>query len=439
MGNGKIALKFFGSGGEVGRNAILLRINAKNILLDSGVKKIGNREYLPENLDSIATKIDYIILSHAHLDHTGFLPFLYNNGCRAPIYLTRETAELTRLILEDSYMIRKKTNQKAPKPWKIYPYFRRISYYKLYELGNNLYFKAYPAGHIQGSACFVIGDGNDFIFYSGDYNTRDLRTQKKAVFPAENISLAITESTYGGKQDRLPSVSQRDKMFIRIIKETLDSGGDVLIPVFAVGRSQEIFSTLYAYYIAGEIDLNEYNVYFEGTMMEKATSIYNIYNNFSLSFLYDKEIGAFNRVDYRTRDKIMRNKQPKIIIATSGMISGGSSPEYLKYIASDSKNTLLFVGYQAEETVGRDILLGINPVRLDDVYVNIKCRVSSVSFSSHTYYPLTINFLRKIKPERVIVNHGTPEKAEQLAHGIEQLLDVDTILPKNQETVFVDI
>lgn len=432
-----INITFYGSGQEVGRSAIGVRTNNRMILLDCGVRREGlNDELEPIGLLKKARNIDYILISHGHFDHIGFLPKLYANGCEATIFMTQKTKKIARLILEDNYYIKERLNRDRHPVNPVFDHVETIKIHDKKQIEKNISIEAYGAGHIPGATSYVVRDNRSSLYYSGDINPRSMRSLPGAEIPKGPFDVCIYESTYGAKEDVLPSRENRDKIFIDKVKETINRGGNVLIPTFAVGRSTEILLTLQDYLSSGYIDNNQLMVLVDGTMMKKNLDLHNRYydNKIDLSYEPDKKKYLW-LTKAKDRGNLMENDNPKIAVATSGMLTGGSSPEYLKQFAEDKNNTILFVGYQAEDTLGRDILSGKKMVYVDKEPVYINAEVFFVSFTAHSFYPLTLDFVQSLNPKRFVANHGEPHKAQELAEAVSRRLNIPGFSPVNGETI----
>jgi len=307
------------------------------------------------------------------------------------------------------------------------------------------------AGHILGSSIvhLHVGEGLHNIVYTGDFKfgRTMLLEPASSVFPrAETL---IVESTYGGQEDLMPEREGVEERLVSIVNETFEKGGKVLIPVPAVGRAQEIMLVLDAYMKSGH--LKEAPIHVEG-MINEATAIHTAYPEYLVKEIRDQilhqDINPFQSDYFVTvnhpgeREEILAGGS-SVIMATSGMLEGGPAIDYLKHLAEDEKNTMIFVSYQIEGTLGNRIRNGLREVSLMSTggkmeAVAMKMRVESIEgFSGHSDRNQMLNFIHKMspKPNRVIVNHGERKKCEMSAQSVAKLLKLRTLAPDILETI----
>ncbi|HDJ89771.1 MAG TPA: beta-CASP ribonuclease aCPSF1, partial [Thermoprotei archaeon] len=364
---------------EVGRSAILIQTAESNVLLDAGIKPGARIDYFPRldvgefDIDNL----DAVIISHAHLDHSGFLPFLYKYGYRGPVYTTEPTLYLMKLLFEDYIDV-------SMKEGKIFPYQKRdimkaisyvipLSYGEVTDITSDIRLTFHNAGHILGSAITHLHIGRGFfnLIYTGDFKFERSRLLDQAVYKFPRAELLIMESTYGGVNDIMPSRIESEQALIEIINRTISRGGKVLIPTLAVGRTQEIMLVLNEA-IKRKL-IPEITIFIEG-MMKEATAIHTAFPTY-LSQTIRESIHEgenpfmskfFETVDDSSKREEVVNGPPSIILATSGMLTGGPVLEYLRYLAPDKRNSLVFVSYQIEGTLGRRILNGLRNIPFSD-------------------------------------------------------------------------
>jgi len=298
------------------------------------------------------------------------------------------------------------------------------------------------SGHIIGSslAHIHVGEGLHNLLYTGDYNYDSTETLRPADTNFQRVETMITEATYGGRDDKQTPREESNKKFLSKVKQTLSKGGKVIVPVFAVGRSQEVLALL-----ADEMDRNyfDYNVYVDG-MINDVNALHTAYPEFlsekiqnkvhqeESPFLKEniKSIGSYNE-----RQEVFED-DACIILTTSGMLTGGPILSYLDEEASDPDNSLIFVGYQAEGTLGREIQSGKSPVEINGDEVEINLDTSTVSgFSAHSDRQQIINFTKNLRstPNKVLTNHGERSKCFSLASSLHKILNIDTSAPQNLE------
>jgi len=447
-----IRVGFLGSAREVGRSCILLQTPESNVLLDCGIKPTGD-EFPYINAPEVdIKKIDAVVLSHSHLDHCSFIPYLYKYGYDGPLYLTAPSRDLFVLLCLDFIDI-------AQREGHIVPYAKKdietavkhsiiLDYNEVSDITPDMRITFQNAGHILGSSLVHVhlGEGVHNLVYTGDFNYETSRLLNPAFTNFQRVETLIMESTYGGDESVQPNREDAEDKLKKIIKETLQEGGKVLIPSFAVGRAQEVMCIL-----ADMKDMN-YPVYLDG-MLWDATAIHTTYPEY-LSTNLQKQIfhkgnnpftnKMFKRVgSSKERKEIIESNQPCVVIATSGMLVGGPAIEYLKSFAEDSKNTLLFVGYQAEGTMGRKIQKGWEeiPITLENrkrSVLPIKMRVETVEgLSGHSDRNQLINYVYKLgdRPRKILLNHGEESKSIELAKSLHKLLKFETVVPKNLEII----
>ena len=435
---------------EVGRNSFLLSTPETRILIDCGVS-VGSEGtpylYVPEVTP--LSDLDAVVITHAHLDHTGLVPLLFQYAYDGPIYMTQPTRDLMVLLLLDYLEVAAREGNKIPyKSTRIRDAIRHtipLKYGDVTDISPDVKLTLYNAGHILGSSVvyFHVGNGLHNVAFSGD-----IKYERTFLFdPAFNgfprLETLIMESTYGGANDMQPPRREAEKNLKDAIVKTIERKGKVIIPAFAVGRSQEVMIALEG------MDL-EVPVYLDGMIWE-ATSIHTAYPEYLNKKLKNSIFQGDNPFlsdifvqvdDSEKRKSIIGDGEPSIILATSGMLNGGPVLEHLKGLAGDEKNTLVFVGYQAEGTLGRRIQKGWNEIQLADEgkirNVKIKMDIHTVDgFSGHSDRNQLVEFVRGIKPlpSKVMCMHGENNKCLALASGIHKKFNIDTVAPMNLETL----
>jgi len=456
---GDIRLTALGGFREVGRSAILLQTRESQVLMDCGINpgSMNAFEAFPRldtpqfDLDSL----DAVIIGHSHLDHCGLLPFLYKYGYDGPVYCSAPTSNLMTLLQLDYLDV-------ASKQGIMPPYDQRdvretvlhtlpLRYGAVTDIAPDIRLTLHNAGHILGSSMvhLHIGEGLHNIVYTGDYKYGRTVLLESATVEFPRVETIITESTYGALQDVTPSRIEAENKLTSTINETLDQKGKVMIPVPAVGRAQEIMLIIDGYMRRGM--LKEAPVFIEG-MISEATAIHTAYPEYLArdvrNSILHEGINPFQS-DYFTivehpsaRDEII-DGEPSIIIATSGMLEGGPIIDYFKRLAPDERNTIIFVSYQIEGTLGRRVQKGLaeTPMvttegRIEVTKANL--RVESVEgFSGHSDRKQIVNYIRRLqpRPERIIVCHGEKAKCLSLARFFHRKYRIETIVPENLETI----
>jgi len=420
-------ITFYGGAQEVGRACVLLEDGRRNVMLDCGIK-LGEKTEYPLMHDDELRRINNITVSHAHLDHSGYLPHVYAKGNRPKIFLTKPTRDLMGVLLSDYYRIHHGEREQrklfsSRDVERVLADARIMEYREPFTSDFRITF--HGAGHIMGSAMTMVEIGRKRVLFSGDICMRKTRVLD-ACERSLHADTLIIESTYGGKTDILPSYKDSYQKMIKIINETLDKGGHVIVPSFAVGRAQEVLLALDDYMRSGAIP--QTNIYIEG-MITKAMKIYRhnaIYANDDIKRrILMSEDDPFNSPNFhhprsKTRDDVL--KEPSIIVTTSGMLSGGPVLFYLEKLASDPKNAIVFVGYQAEGTTGSKVIAGEKRIVVKDKEININCRVERIRLSGHADFNELLQFVKGVKGlKRVFLMHG--EKTD-LKDSLEKQYEV---------------
>ncbi len=425
-------ITFYGGVGEVGRSCALLEDNEKNLLLDAGIK-LGEKIELPIIPEEKFGKIRNVFVSHAHLDHSGFLPHIYAKEFTPPrVFVTKPTRDLMGVLLADYLKIQKLREQKL--------YFGEgevdevMRHAKIEEFGKtfNADFDVmlYNAGHILGSAMALVENSGRKVLYTGDISMRNTRIMEGA-HRGIHADTLIVESTYGGKEDIIPGAKESMKKFVDSINETLTAGGFVLVPSFAVGRAQEILLALEDHMRSGA--LVRAPIYIDG-MISKAMRIYRqnvIYASESIKMriLTSDDDPFRSRFFHMSRTKGREDvfKEPAIIITTSGMLLGGPALIYLEKMHPDPKNKLIIIGYQAEGTLGRRLLSGEKKVKIGEQEIELRMKIENIKISGHADHNELLQFIKGTKGlKKVFLVHG--EKGDELREDLEK--DYEVMLPE---------
>ena len=444
---------------EVGRSCFMLSTPETKVLIDCGVN-VGSDDngtpylYIPE-VTPIG-QIDAVVLTHAHLDHSGLIPLLYKYGYEGPVYCTPPTRDLMALLQLDFIDVAAKEGKTIPYESSMIretlKHTITLNYGDVTDIAPDMKLTLHNAGHILGSSVvhFHVGDGLYNIAFTGDHKYEKTRLFDPAVNSFPRIETIITESTYGGSKDMQPSRREAENRLKDIVKETISRGGTVLIPAFAVGRSQEVMLVLEEIIRKGLIDDN-IPVYLDGMIWE-ATAIHTTYpeylNGELKNLIFHKGMNpfladCFEQVDsVEKRKDILTNPKPSVILATSGMLNGGPIMEYLRAYGPDEKNSLVFVGYQAEGTMGRRLQKGWSEVpvynngKSDIIKVNLQVRTVD-GFSGHSDRRQLMEYIKKMKPrpEHILTEHGDEKCCLDLASSIYRKYRIETRAPMNLETI----
>jgi len=439
-----------GSFREVGRSCLLLSTPQSRVLLDCGMSVAATASkpfpYLEAPEFNIQT-LDAVVLSHAHTDHSGLVPYLFEYGFRGPLYCTRPTRDLSALLQLDYLQICQRENKKAAYSSKgieeAIKHCITLDYGEVTDITPDMRLTLENAGHLLGSAvCHIhIGDGLYNVLYTGDIKYEKTKLFEKASTEFTRAETVIIEGTYGASEEISPTHRDGEKMLVSFVKKALDRGGRVLIPCFAVGRSQDVITIL------AEADI-DVPIYLDG-MLWDATAIHTAYPEFLSQNIQNQILHKSNNpfIDPklhgigsgRERQEVFNSTGPCIVLSTSGMLMGGPAIEYLKQFSRDEKNMLLFVGYQAEGTPGRRIQKGWKDIQLDDgSMLSLKLEVATVKgLGGHSDSNQLLTYLSHLKnrPRKVIVNHCDNSRCVDFARTIHRELRVESIAPKNLETI----
>jgi hypothetical protein len=455
---GDVRITALGGVQEVGRSAFLVQTRESSILLDCGVNPGSQRpfEAFPR-LDNPAFELeslDAVVISHAHLDHCGLVPFLYKYGYDGPVYCSAPTSNMMTLLQLDYLDVAGKQgttpfyDQKDVRECVLHTL--PLRYGVVTDIAPDVRLTLHNAGHILGSSMvhLHIGEGLHNVVYTGDYKFSRTMLLEAATTEFPRVETIITESTYGGPDDIMPSRVEAEERLTRIVNDTLERRGKVLIPVPAVGRAQEIMLILDGYMKRGM--MKEAPVFIEG-MISEATAIHTAYPEYlgrevRNSILHDGvnpfQSDYFTIVEHPSVRQEIIEGEPCIIMATSGMLEGGPVIEYFKSLADNENNTAVFVSYQIEGTMGRRVQKGLNEVTLMtsegkmDV-VKVRLRVESIEgFSGHSDRRQIFNYVTHLrpKPERVVVCHGERAKCLSMANFIERRCEIRSFAPALMET-----
>jgi KH/beta-lactamase-domain protein len=453
----EVVLFCLGGVKQVGRSCFVVMTTESKVMLDCGINPAE-----PEPLSAFPRldcfnfnfdELDAVIVSHAHIDHQGFLPTLFKHGYSGPVYCTEPTLPLMTLLQMDSVKIAKSNGTYLPfevrDVYEVIKHCITIPYGKPTDISPDITITLNNAGHIMGSATVHLNiSGVHNILYSGDYKYAKTQLLDGTLSIYPRVETLITESTYGNSTDVMPEQSIVYRTFTDNINKTLTGGGKVLIPVPAVGRAQEIMLVLDKEMREGR--LMESPIYIEG-MISEASAVHMSYAHY-LGYEVRKSVSQginpfqseyFTVVNGPTnRADVLNEEAPSIIMATSGMLEGGPSVEYFKEIAPSDRNRIIFVSYQINGTLGRRVLDGtMNEVSMLDrngklKVIPVRCETKRIDgFSGHSDFNQIMNFVSRVKPKRVLVNHGERSKSESIASAVHYRYKIRSSVPDNREIV----
>ncbi len=428
------SITFYGAASEVGRSCFLVESH-ENTLLDCGIKLEGRTPVPPELPLNKCGEIDQVIISHAHLDHCGYTPALYQHGFSGKTILTKPSRDIAQVLIADALKIQGEkffTKHSADKWFK----HMKMLDYKQQSGGVELR----DAGHILGSAMTLLDTADHRILYTGDVNLRPTRLLDGADVENLEADTLIIEGTYGGETHQ--ASKKTVNTFINHIGTTLKRGGKVLVPTFAIGRGQEVLLTLESH-MRSKI-LPNCPIFLDG-MVRKITRIHrhnatHLKREIQLRLLTSDD-DPFKSEFYqepktRSKREVFESGR-SIIVAPSGMLVGGPSVRYFKHLAPEQKNTVILCGYQANETPGRLLKEGVRDLEVGGDAVEVKCKVEVAPFSGHSDSQELVQICRKVKGlKQVFIVHSERERGLILAKQIHKALNgVKTHVPHVEEKV----
>ena len=451
-----VRLVFLGGARQVGRSCILLQTPHSKVLVDCGIDVSSQDENRFPHFDIPEfdlTQLDAVVISHAHLDHVGLLPYLYKMGFTGPVYMTPPTRDIAALLALDFIGVAYK---QASKPIfsstdikEMVKHSIVLNFNEVTDITKDVRLTFYNSGHVLGSAMchFNIGNGAHNLLYCADYKYARTRLLDPAVTVFPRVETAITESTYGAKTDILPPRKETEAIFLNMVKETLEKKGKVLIPELGLGHAQETILRVEEAMRLG--DLPKVPMYIDG-MIWDINAIHTAYPDFLSSNIrsqifqdknpFTSEI--FSRVGSPQERKNVIEGGPCIVIATSGMLMGGASVEYFKSFAESKNNLIIFSCYQGPGSPGRKLQDGERVVVVEDETgkrtLEVNMRVEFLTgLSPHAGRSEIISFFNNIrpKPKRIIVMHGEVSKSLDLASALYKLNRVETNVPRTLETL----
>ncbi len=412
-------LKFLGGCREVGRSGIFLATGKEKFVMDYGIEVQKGGRPLQPPMD-----LDGVFITHAHIDHSGFVPALYSRGYQGRVFATPVTFDISHMLLEDSLKVQKKRGMEpgfTSQDIKAMGKKEKIMNFRdIHEIGSSSV-ELFSAGHIPGAASVSIESRGKKVFYTGDVKYMPTDLMFGADTEVRDLDVLISESTYSYKDH--PDRSKLKRELLDIIDETCHNGGVTLLPAFAVGRTQELLVMLKHI---------KFPIYLDGMGIRATSRILS----HPKSFLRPRDLEiAFGRV-HKIRKQPEREdalKGPSVIITTAGMLQGGPVSFYIQKIANRKDCAMVLTGYQVEETPGRHLLeTGI--YETGEVTVKPQFPIHFFDFSAHTDRKHLIEFYRKVNPGKIALVHG--ERTEEYAEELKGM-GFDAVAPKNGDKMSV--
>lgn len=455
-------ISFFGAAQEVTGSRHFVEHGDTKILVDCGMFQ-GSWESARRNHDPFPVDpktITAIVITHAHIDHTGYIPALIKQGFKGPIYCSKGTFALTSLLLVDSGFLQeekakkhfKEVNPEHPPLPALYTvqdaehalqFFKVVAYDTPFRIGP-LTVTLIRSGHILGSAFVVVSDGTDTLTFSGDLG-RPQQFIMKTPPQLTKTDFLVLESTYGGKnhtKNDTTKITDSIKEIGDIVNATIKKGGVLVIPCFAVGRTEEILYCLYQ--LRKEKIIPAVPIFLDSPMAIKIAGFFCDYHDeYTLTPELCKEIFSI-ATHTRTAEeskKINKINSPTIVIAGSGMADGGRVPFHLKRFIADPKNSILFVGFQVQGTKGYSLVSGTKTIKLLGETYKVKADIKAIdTLSAHADSDEILAWLTHFenKPKKVFLTHGELESAQALKVAIEKRFGWSVIIPKFRDSFELD-
>ncbi|HLD11138.1 MAG TPA: beta-CASP ribonuclease aCPSF1 [Candidatus Nanoarchaeia archaeon] len=449
-----VRISFLGAAREVGRSCYLLQTPESRVLLDCGINVAATKkdEMFPklEAPEFDLTQLDAVIVSHAHLDHVGAVPYLFKYGYKGPVYLTAPTRDISALLCLDYIGISHKEGKdgiySASDVKEMMKHCIWLDFEEVTDITPDIRLTFYNSGHNLGSSLvhLHIGNGLHNFLYSGDFNYEVSNLLSSAYTKFPRLETVMMEATYGTQSINVPSRRESEEQLVSIINEIVERKGKILMPVLGVGRSQEVMLIIERNMREGKIPTMP--VYIQG-MLWDVTALHTAYPDFFnakvrksifqrdhnpfLSEIF-KKVGS-----QKEMKEVIEGKGPYIIMATSGMLTGGASLEYFKAFAENKNNAVVLTSYQGTGSLGRKLEEGEKEIVFSDgkkqEIVNVLLRVYTIQgLSGHSNYKQLISWVYRLdpKPKRVIVVHGEQSRCLELASSIYQLNKIETVAPR---------
>ncbi|KAH8292086.1 hypothetical protein KR054_004588, partial [Drosophila jambulina] len=421
-----------GAGQEVGRSCIMLEFKGKKIMLDCGIHPgLSGMDALPY-VDLIeADEIDLLFISHFHLDHCGALPwFLMKTSFKGRCFMTHATKAIYRWMLSDYIKISNiSTEQMLYTEADLEASMEKIETINFHEERDvmGVRFCAYNAGHVLGAAMFMIEIAGIKILYTGDFSRQEDRHLMAAEVPPMKPDVLITESTYGTHIHE--KREDRENRFTSLVQKTVQQGGRCLIPVFALGRAQELLLILDEFWSQNP-ELHEIPIYYASSLAKKCMAVYQTYIN-AMNDRIRRQIAVNNPFVFRHISNLkgidhFEDIGPCVIMASPGMMQSGLSRELFESWCTDPKNGVIIAGYCVEGTLAKTILSEPEEITtLSGQKLPLNMSVDYISFSAHTDYQQTSEFIRLLKPTHVVLVHGEQNEMSRLKLALQREYEAD--------------
>ena len=443
----EVSLVLLGGFNEIGRSCILVTTNESNVLLDCGINSFcsDTTAFAPRfdvtglNIDDI----DCVLLSHAHLDHSGFLPMLFRHGYKGPIYCSEPTIPLTYLLLKGNVQPNQQMGFMNPSPNEIEDVMTHmipLPYMVVTDITPDIRLTLANAGHILGSSITHLhfGNGDHNLVYTGDFKFGNSLALENAYWNFQRVETLIVESTLGGKEDILKSRDDMNHKLLELINSCLSRGGNLLFPVPILGQSQELVLTLSSYVKEGLLSAK---ICVEKSIGE-ASSIYETYMEYLSKEIKQEldgySVNMFNPPKSQIVESKKLRKGSHLILSPSSMLTHGPSIGYLDQICDDPLSTVVLTCPPLPNTPARSLVEGKRDLVIEGRRLSVECRVESFAdLTTHSDYGQILAYVKRMKQKlrKVIVNHGDKNKAQNLAGSINRILRIHTQHPLVEEAI----
>ena len=425
---------FHGAAREVGKSCIEICSRGQRYLLDTGVKFLGGALQYPQYVEEIE-EVDAVFLSHAHLDHSGALAFFEKKRLGSPIYATEATWTITKMLLEDARHLEQMRHARPDFSQRNIAQVDEdavtVEYDKAYRTKDDqVLFRYYNSGHIPGGASILLELEGKKILYTADLNTVESRLMLPSAIAEQcpEVDVLITEGTYGARMH--PDRMHTEEVFLHAVRKGIDGGGSVLIPVFGVGRSQEILMILDA--LRGECPM-----YLDGMARGLLDEVLRGNDPYIRNRECLERMARYVKKVYKTdREKVARERGA-IIVSTSGMVEGGPSSFYARQYIERKENFILLTGYQANGTQGRS-LFDDHVFFENGSAIPVRCHVRKFDFSAHLDAPELHTLLTKIRHKHLILQHGDADALDALAMFAREHLSSVLHVPQIGEKISIE-
>lgn len=445
-------ITFYGGSREVTGSLALVKTDKYKFLIDCGFFQGDDNDYFrnKKDFDFNVKDIDFVLLTHSHIDHCGRLPLMIQNGYQNKIYTTPATKDILNYILLDAVLVMQNNWKRFHRPafytqTEVFKTIEQVDvydYYQTFKPKDDIFVTFKNAGHILGSSIIEINidenNKNHKLVFTGDIGNT-LTTIIKPTDFINGCDTLIIESTYGNKIHK--GVDRRKTDLNQLINKTIKAGGSVLIPAFSIERTEEILYDLNDLINAGK--LKNIPIYLDSPLSKNILTVYQkhtyLFNDSAIKKIKQGD-DIFNFPNFTIIDdslqslKIINDREPKVILAGSGMLSGGRIINYLPVYLTQKNNTIIFISYQAKNTIGEKLIQGRKTVMIEGKKIKAKCNIAQISaYSSHADKRKLHSFVKNIKhptPQTIFINHGDVDQSSGFKQELSKKSKAKLIIPE---------